>query len=235
MLDAVIDKPISLQRNCTRANTHACTHRDMHSEPTRTGVGEFLLASAPVTVWWERQHVLAPFPLGNVWPGDSHDRCHGAPATPSYPQRGSPRSPHEQSREQCANTGAQCEWTKVVTPGALPLMHPCSPLEQSQMGTCKSSHWPHTWRHLTHHRLVFYSIHVSFLLPLQAPSFQSVNLQLNPWAMIPLPSAPNCVLQILIFHEANFLRVHRRKHITVLAIIVYLEWKKGKDPPFMFL
>lgn len=110
----------------------------------------------------------------------------GAPAT-LLPSERFAMEPHTQSREQCANTGAQCERTKVVTPGAPHLMHPGSPLEQSPMGTYKFSHWPHTWRHLTHHRLVFYSIPS----PSSSPRF-STNLQLNPWAIIPLPSAPNC-------------------------------------------
>lgn len=75
----------------------------------------------------------------------------------------------------------------------------------SQTRTCKLRHWPHPGHHLTHPWLVFYSVPVSFLLPLPVPDFQLVNLQLNPWAIIPLPSARNCVLQILVFHGSGFL------------------------------
>lgn len=129
----------------------------------------------------------------------------------SPPLRGSPLSRHKQSREQCAQHRSAV-WMNKGSQTVSPSLNARHVLlwSASQMGTCKLSHWPNTWHHLTHHRLVFYSIPVSFLLPLQVPSFQPVNLQLNPWAIIPLPSAQNCDLQILIFPGSDFLRVHTK-------------------------
>lgn len=143
------------QANKLAKELHVCAH----SEPTRTGgsgspcSSPWLLASAPVTIWWEQEDVLAPFQLGNEWPGDSHERCHGGSCHSSSPQRGSPSSPSISSagNKQCAQHRSQVWMNESSINRARSSLNATHVLlwSASQMGTCKLSHRPNTWHYLT--------------------------------------------------------------------------------------
>lgn len=114
------------QANKLARESHSCKHTRVraHTQWTNQNWGSgspWLLASAPVTVRWEQEAVLAPFhrqwvarrqPWKVPW-----GSCHSPLPWEVHHWAGISRAGNS-----VHNTGAQCEWTKVVKPWAPHLM-----------------------------------------------------------------------------------------------------------------
>lgn len=158
--------------------------------------------------------MLPTFQLGSSWPEDSHERTPRVrlPFFPSPPVLLATEPLDKQSREQTVHITRPC--ANGMT-GAQNVSHSRNATDALLWGSTQIGHLQ--IKSLAQQFTLFDTLSVSFwFYSLALPSYSSsshslVNLQLNPWAIIPPPSAQNCVLQIQISHRSDFLSVGKKE------------------------